>query len=88
MASVNQTRPHCVNQMGKTHSKPSAARHEKGMAWARHPMCESALIFPFSNMSDILPRDEDGFPFMSIELFFFLNKILITLQIQLTCLVN
>jgi hypothetical protein len=25
MASVNQTRPHCVNQMGKTHSKPSAA---------------------------------------------------------------
>jgi len=21
MASVNQTRPHCVNQMGKTHSK-------------------------------------------------------------------
>ena len=22
MASVNQTRPHCVNQMGKTHSKP------------------------------------------------------------------
>jgi len=26
-ASVNQTRPHCVNQMGKTHSKPLAARH-------------------------------------------------------------
>jgi hypothetical protein len=34
MASVNQTRPHCVNQMGKTHSKPLAARHA---------MCESAL---------------------------------------------
>ena len=34
MASVNQTRPHCVNQMGKTHSKPIAARHA---------MCESAL---------------------------------------------
>ena len=36
MASVNQTRPHCVNQMGKTHSKPLAARHGRGMAWARH----------------------------------------------------
>ena len=34
MASVNQTRPHCVNQMGKTNSKPLAARHA---------MCESAL---------------------------------------------
>jgi hypothetical protein len=35
MASVNQTRPHYVNQMGKTHSKPLAARHGKGKAWAR-----------------------------------------------------
>ena len=49
MASVNQTRPHCVNQMGKTHSKPLAARH--GTAWARHAMCESALtvlLLPYS----------------------------------------
>jgi hypothetical protein len=44
MANVNQTRPHCVNQMGKTHSKLLAARHGKGTAWARHAMCESALI--------------------------------------------
>jgi hypothetical protein len=36
MASVNQTRPHCVNQMGKTNSKPLAARHGTGTAWARH----------------------------------------------------
>ena len=36
MASVNQTRPHCVNKMGKTHSKPLAARHGRGTAWARH----------------------------------------------------
>ena len=36
MASVNQTRPHCVNKMGKTHSKPLPARHGRGMAWARH----------------------------------------------------
>ena len=38
MASVNQTRPHCVNQMGKTFL---AARH--GAAWERHVRCESAL---------------------------------------------
>jgi hypothetical protein len=46
MASVNQTRPHCVNQMGKAHSKPLAARHGRGTAWARHAMCESAFMFP------------------------------------------
>jgi hypothetical protein len=44
IASVNQTRPHCVNQMGKTHSKPFAARHGRGTTWARHAMCESAFI--------------------------------------------
>ena len=36
MTSVNQTRPHCVNQMGKAHSKPLAVRHCRGTAWARH----------------------------------------------------
>ena len=36
MASMNQTRPHCVNQMGKTHSKPLAARYGRGTAWAQH----------------------------------------------------
>ena len=36
MASVNQTRPHCVNQTGKTHSKPLAARYGWGTEWARH----------------------------------------------------
>jgi len=34
MARLNQTRPHCVNQMGKTHSKPLAARHGRGMGTA------------------------------------------------------
>jgi len=43
MASVNQTRPHCVNRMGKTHSKLLAARHGRGRAWARRAMCESAF---------------------------------------------
>jgi hypothetical protein len=46
MASVNQTRPQCVNQMGKTHFKPLAARHGRGTAWARHAMCESAFKHP------------------------------------------
>jgi len=46
MASVNQTRPHCVNQMGKTHSQILAARHGRGTAWARRDMCESAYILP------------------------------------------
>jgi len=31
MTGVNQTWPHCVNQMGKTHSKPLAAWHGHGM---------------------------------------------------------
>ena len=54
MASVNQTRPHCVNQIEKTHSKPLAVRHGRGKAWARHAMCESsfrlpALCLPFNS---------------------------------------
>ena len=36
MASVYQTRPHSVNQTGKTHSKPLATRHGSGTVWARH----------------------------------------------------
>jgi hypothetical protein len=36
MASVNQTRPHCVNQTGKTRSKPLAVPHCRGTAWARN----------------------------------------------------
>ena len=43
MASVNHTRPHCVNQMGKTHSKPLAARHGRGTACELHAMFESTL---------------------------------------------
>ena len=42
MASVNQTRPHYVNQIRKTHSKRLAARYGRGTAWARHAMCVSA----------------------------------------------
>jgi len=49
MASVNQTRPHCVNQMGKTQSKPLAARHGRGM------LCETALAVPLKDISHFVP---------------------------------
>ena len=59
MAIVNQTRPHCVNQMGKTHSKPLAARHGRRTAWARHAMCEWAFkrLLPYLDTPNSdLPR--------------------------------
>jgi len=43
MASVNQTWPHCVNQMGKTGSKHLVAQHGRGTAWAWHAVCELAF---------------------------------------------
>jgi hypothetical protein len=43
MTCVNKTRPHCVNQMGKTQSKALAERHGRGTASERHDMCESAF---------------------------------------------
>jgi hypothetical protein len=42
MACVNQTRPHYVNQMGKTQSNDLAERHGRGTAGEQHGMCESA----------------------------------------------
>jgi hypothetical protein len=36
MACVNRTRPHFVNQMGKTQSKTLAERNGRGTAWERH----------------------------------------------------
>ena len=54
MASVNQIWPHCVNQMGKTHSKPLVARHGRGTAyyvwiglnWAKdsHPLLQHIFL--------------------------------------------
>jgi hypothetical protein len=43
MVCVNQTRPHCVNQMGKTQSKVLAKRQGSGTAGEQNGMCESAL---------------------------------------------
>jgi hypothetical protein len=36
MVCVKQTRPHCVNQIATTESKPLAERHGRGTVWARH----------------------------------------------------
>ena len=48
MANVNQTRPHCVNQMGKTHSKPLAAgeRHGRGMGTACYVWIGLKMVWP------------------------------------------
>jgi hypothetical protein len=43
MACVKETRPHCVNQMGKTQSKHLAEQHGREKAWERHGMRESCL---------------------------------------------
>ena len=51
MASVNQTRPHTVNQMGKTLSKPLAARHGRRTARARHGngvLCVNRPLYLYS----------------------------------------
>ena len=62
MASVNQTRPHCVNQMGKTHYKTLSARHGRGTAWAWHAVSESAFRKPcygrLHRLSFIVLRNE------------------------------
>ena len=62
MASVNQTRPQCVNQMVKTHSKPLAAWHGKGKAWARHGHCMLCVNRPLEVKAwpHHLPRGNEG----------------------------
>ena len=50
MASVDQTRSHCVNQTGKTRSKPFAARHGRGTIWTRHGhsmLCVNGLLVDY-----------------------------------------
>jgi len=53
MASVNQARPHCVNQMGKTHSEPLVAWHDgNGMLCVNWPLlfhchgCSQVKVVP------------------------------------------
>jgi hypothetical protein len=52
MAYVNQTGPHCVNQIGKTQSKPLAVRHGRGTAW----YVWISLTWPAVQPEDILIR--------------------------------
>jgi hypothetical protein len=58
MANVNHTRPQCLNQMGKTHSKPLAARHGRETVWLRHATCESVLrepgFLPLNRISELV----------------------------------
>jgi len=49
IAIVNQTRPHCINQMGKTHSKPLAARHGRRTTLAWHGNGMLCVNRPFRN---------------------------------------
>jgi hypothetical protein len=42
IACVNLTRPHCVNQMGNTQSKPLGERHGNGMVCENWPNTEYA----------------------------------------------
>jgi hypothetical protein len=46
MASLNQTRPHCVNQMGKIHSKPfsGTAWHGHGMVYVNRPYEDTNFV--------------------------------------------
>ena len=61
MASVNQTRPHCVNQVGNTHSKPLAARHGRGTACYVWIGLKSSIIWNIL-LPQILPvlSEENG----------------------------
>ena len=56
MTSVNQTWPHGVNEIGKTHSTRLTARRGRGTSWARHATstCESAFSgFPLSDLATV-----------------------------------
>jgi hypothetical protein len=61
MASVNQTGPHCVNQMGKTHSKPLVAQHGRGTAWAWNGMCKSAFMLKYPPHHPMLEHPQPMF---------------------------
>jgi len=51
MASVNKTRLHCVNRMGKTHFKPLAARHGRGLLCVNRPLSAIFVASPHTQTS-------------------------------------
>jgi hypothetical protein len=55
MASVNQTRPHCVNRMGKTHCKRLVARHVRGL------LCVNRPLISYQRFVSRTPNCEKGF---------------------------
>ena len=68
MASVSQTRPRCVIQMRKTQSKPLAARHGRGTAWARHVMCALAFRRTLYVLSLVLSTTWDSCKDLYVQL--------------------
>ena len=57
LESVNQTRPHCVNQMGKAHSKPLAARHGR----KRHGRRKGTACFVWIGLKEFHLRARSQF---------------------------
>ena len=56
IASVNQTWLHCVNQMGKTHSKPLAAWHGRGTTLTQHGHGMLCVNRPYHTPDDWSPE--------------------------------
>jgi hypothetical protein len=56
LACVTQTRPHCVNQMGKTRSKPFLARYGRGTAWARRGTSMVCVNWPLVNSGPLIVK--------------------------------
>ena len=88
VASVNQTRPHCVNQMGKSHSKPLAARHGRGRAWARREhgmLCGSAFSLPCYSVKEHDGRSNTFLPSgLKAELYIYIYTVYIVCNAAIT----
>jgi hypothetical protein len=65
MACLNQTWPHCVNQMGKTQSKSLAARH--GMCKSAFSATVSIFSVSASSAHSILKFQSSSLPFHNIR---------------------
>jgi len=60
MVCVDQTRPHCVNHMGKIQSKPLATRHGRGTAWARRGLGVGTACCVWISLYTLSNRHEYG----------------------------
>jgi hypothetical protein len=69
MACVNQTRPHCVNQMGRTQSKPLATRHGRGTAWYVWISLfsgECCVLSGRGHCNELIPRPEKSYRLLCV----------------------